>query len=75
MLRAVRFAAAFDFTLDDEARAAIAEMAPEIHVVSPERIAMEMRRLLADAGRADGVRLLLGNRPGRGGAAGDRAAR
>ncbi|NLF07200.1 MAG: CCA tRNA nucleotidyltransferase [Pirellulaceae bacterium] len=59
MLRAVRFAAAFDFTLDGEARGAIAEMAAEIHVVSPERIAVEMRRLLADRNRAAGVRLLV----------------
>ena len=59
MLRAVRFAATFDFTLDDEVRAAIAEMAAEIHVVSPERIAMEMRRMLADPSRAAGVRLML----------------
>lgn len=59
MLRAVRFAAAFDFRLDAEARRAIAEMAGEIRVVSPERIAVEMRRLLADRSRAAGVRLLL----------------
>ncbi len=59
MLRAVRFAAAFDFALDDAARAAIAEMASQLHVVSPERIAMEMRRLLTDCSRAAGVRLLL----------------
>jgi poly(A) polymerase len=59
MLRAVRFAAAFDFALDDEARRAIAEMAPEIHAVSPERIAMEMRRTLADSNRAKGIHLLL----------------
>ncbi len=59
MLRAVRFAATFDFALDDEARAAIAEMAGGIHAVSPERIAVEMRRLLADGGRAAGARLLL----------------
>jgi poly(A) polymerase len=59
MLRAVRFSATFGFALDDDARAAIAEMAAEIHVVSPERIAMEMRRLLADASRAVGVRLML----------------
>ena len=75
MLRAVRFAAAFDFTLDDEARAAIAEMAAEIHVVSPERIAMEMRRLLADSSRAAGVRLLLETGLARGSAAGNRAPR
>jgi poly(A) polymerase len=59
MLRAVRFAATFAFALDGEARAAIAEMAAQIHVVSPERIAMEMRRLLADRSRADGVRMMV----------------
>jgi poly(A) polymerase len=59
MLRAVRFTAAFDFTLDADARAAIAEMAPQIHAVSAERIAMEMQRLLTDSNRASGVRLLL----------------
>lgn len=59
MLRAVRFAATFAFSLDDDTRTAIAEMAAEIHVVSPERIAIEMRRTLADAGRAVGVRLML----------------
>ncbi len=62
MLRAVRFTAAFSLTLDDEARRAIEEMASEIRAVSPERIAMEMRRLLADASRAVGVRLLLETR-------------
>ena len=59
MLRAVRFAAAFDFTLDADARTAIAEMAAQIHVVSAERIAMEMQRMLPDANRTVGVRLLL----------------
>ncbi len=62
MLRAVRFTAAFSLTLDYEARQAIEEMATEIRAVSPERIAMEMRRLLADASRAVGVRLLLETR-------------
>ena len=41
-----------------QTRRAIAAMAAEIRVVSPERIAMEMRRILADASRATGVRLL-----------------
>jgi poly(A) polymerase len=59
MLRAVRFTAAFGFAIDEETRRAIAEMAAEIRVVSPERIAMEMRRLLADAGRVEGVGLLV----------------
>jgi poly(A) polymerase len=59
MLRAVRFAATFAFSLDPSTREAIAAMAAEIHVVSPERIAMEMRRLLADPSRAAGVQLML----------------
>ncbi len=58
MLRAVRFAATFAFSLDQPTRAAIAAMAAEIRVVSPERIAMEMRRMLADPRRAAGVQLL-----------------
>jgi poly(A) polymerase len=59
LLRAVRFAATFAFSLDESTRAAVAAMAAEIHVVSPERIAMEMRRMLADPGRAAGVQLML----------------
>ena len=59
MLRAVRFTAAFDFALDPQTAAAIREMAPEITVVSPERIAMEMRRMLTEAGRVEAVRLLV----------------
>lgn len=59
MLRAVRFTATFDFSLDDESRDAILEMSADIHVVSPERIAAEMRRILAGRNRAIGVRLLL----------------
>ncbi len=59
MLRAVRFAAAFDFALDADTRAAVVAMAGEICVVSPERIAAEMRRLLSDGNRAAGVRLLV----------------
>jgi tRNA nucleotidyltransferase/poly(A) polymerase len=58
MLRAVRFAATFSLSLDPQTREAIAAMAGEIRIVSPERIAMEMRWILADAGRATGVRLL-----------------
>jgi poly(A) polymerase len=56
MLRAVRFAAAFGFTIDAETAAAVGEMAHQITVVSPERIAMEMRRLLTEPGRVQGVR-------------------
>ena len=59
MLRAVRFAAVFGFAIDAETAAAVREMAPEITVVSPERIAMEMRRVLTEPGRVRGVRLLV----------------
>jgi tRNA nucleotidyltransferase/poly(A) polymerase len=59
MLRAVRFAAAFGFVLEDATRDAIRQMAEEIIVVSGERIAMEMRRMLTEPGRVDAVRLLL----------------
>ncbi|MEN6450114.1 MAG: CCA tRNA nucleotidyltransferase [Thermoguttaceae bacterium] len=59
MLRAVRFAATLNFTLDPDACRAIAEMVAEIHVVSPERIAIEMQRMLTDANRAVGVQLLV----------------
>ena len=59
MLRAVRFAAAFGFAIDAETAAAVREMAGQITVVSPERIAMEMRRVLTEPGRVQGVRLLV----------------
>lgn len=59
MLRAVRFAATFGFAIEAETRAAIEQMAAEIVVVSPERIAMEMRRMLVDTNRAEAVRLLV----------------
>ncbi|HEY4761188.1 MAG TPA: CCA tRNA nucleotidyltransferase [Thermoguttaceae bacterium] len=59
MLRAVRFSAAFDFALEDEIRDAIRDMAAEISVVSPERIAAEMNRMLVDPSRVAAIRLLL----------------
>ena len=59
MLRAVRFAAVFGFAIDAETAAAIREMAAEITAVSPERIAMEMHRVLTEPGRVQGVRLLV----------------
>lgn len=59
LLRAVRFAAAFDFALEERTREAVCRMAREITVVSPERIAAEMRRMLPGENRARAVRLLL----------------
>jgi poly(A) polymerase len=58
MLRAVRFATRFDLTLDPATAEAIRKMAAEITVVSAERIAEEMRKLLVAPHRARGVRLL-----------------
>jgi len=59
MLRAVRFSAGFEFEMESDTLEAVREMAAQIAVVSPERIATEMRLMLTDANRAAAVRLLL----------------
>ena len=46
MLRAVRFAATYQFALDSQTRDAIIRRAVEIKVVSPERIGAEVVRML-----------------------------
>jgi poly(A) polymerase len=46
MLRAVRFAARFEFMIEERTRAAIERHAPELQVVSGERIAVELRKSL-----------------------------
>ncbi|MHB1033148.1 MAG: CCA tRNA nucleotidyltransferase [Pirellulales bacterium] len=58
MLRAVRFTATLDFALDESTGAAVREMAREIHAVSPERIAQEIRLMLVDSHRAGAMDLL-----------------
>jgi tRNA nucleotidyltransferase/poly(A) polymerase len=58
LLRAVRFAAAFDFALDEATEAAARELAAQVITVSPERIAQELRLLLVYGNRSGGVRLL-----------------
>ncbi len=58
LLRAVRFATRFQLKLDPATAAAIRTMAGEITIVSAERIAEELRKLLTDPRRADGIRLL-----------------
>ena len=57
MLRAVRFAATFEFELDEATAAAVRSMADQISVVSAERIAQELRRMLVDQHRARAVEL------------------
>jgi poly(A) polymerase len=51
MLRAVRFAARFDFTLDPATLEAIQKLAPDIHDVSAERVRDEILKILTE-GRA-----------------------
>ncbi len=57
MLRAVRFTAHLEFGLARATKAAVAEMASEINVVSAERIAAELRRMLTDQHRHIAVAL------------------
>lgn len=59
MLRAVRFAAAFNFALDDQTASAMASMAGEIAIVSAERIQQEMRGMLTGPHRSRAMQLLL----------------
>ncbi len=58
MLRAVRFAANFNFTIEPETLAAIQEMAAEVTTVSAERIGVELRRMLTGPNRAVALDLL-----------------
>jgi poly(A) polymerase len=58
MLRAVRFAARFEFTLDPAALDAIRNLAPEIHDVSMERVRDEIVKILTDSHARRGFELL-----------------
>ncbi|HLX82473.1 MAG TPA: CCA tRNA nucleotidyltransferase [Terriglobales bacterium] len=51
MLRGVRFAARFDYTIDPATMAAMQRLAPQIHQVSSERIREELTKMLTE-GRA-----------------------
>ncbi len=59
LLRAARFAAKFDFTIDPATLQAVTENAAQIEQVSAERIAEEMRKMLVLPQRVRAVRLLL----------------
>jgi len=59
LLRAVRFAATLDFRLDDATAAAVRDMAGELPVVSAERIAQELKKMLVDRHRRRAVELSL----------------
>lgn len=58
MLRAIRFAATFDFQLDPATLTAIQQQAHKLVIVSAERIATEMRRMLVHSHRWLALRLL-----------------
>ncbi len=57
LLRAVRFAATFEFQLDSITADAIRQMAGQLCVVSAERIAQELRRMLVDPHRQRAIEL------------------
>ena len=57
MLRAVRFAATLNFALDPTTADAIREMSSELIVVSAERIAQEMKKMLVDGHRRRAIEL------------------
>jgi poly(A) polymerase len=58
LLRGVRFATTFDLSVEPATEAAIREMAAGITVVSAERTAEELRRMLVLPSRSRGVNLL-----------------
>jgi poly(A) polymerase len=58
MVRAVRFAARFRYTIEEATFAAIAKLAPEIHQVSAERIRDELTKLLTEGEAHRGFELL-----------------
>jgi poly(A) polymerase len=58
MLRAVRFTATLDFELHEATARAVREMAPELSIVSAERIAQELKKMLVNRHRRRAVRLL-----------------
>jgi tRNA nucleotidyltransferase/poly(A) polymerase len=58
MLRAVRFAATFGFQIEPQTMQAIQRSADTVTAVSPERIGMEIRRMLVDRNRVIALELL-----------------
>jgi poly(A) polymerase len=59
LIRAVRFAARFGLEIEPATRAALVAMAGQINVVSVERIAQELRKILTHPSRVDALNLAL----------------
>ena len=57
MLRAVRFTSILDFTLDPITADAVRQMSSELIVVSAERIAQELKKMLLDRSRRRAIEL------------------
>ncbi|UCG16886.1 MAG: CCA tRNA nucleotidyltransferase [Phycisphaerales bacterium] len=58
MLRAVRFAARFEFKIEERTHEAIRRNAPGIRTISAERVRMEIEQILTDVNRRRGWELL-----------------
>jgi len=58
MLRAIRFAAVFGFALEEQTLEAIVRMAHLVTTVSPERVAAELRAIVARPGQRRALELL-----------------
>ena len=58
MVRAVRFAAGLDFSIEEKTLAAIGELAPTVGLISWERIGEEITRILTEGGARRGLELL-----------------
>ncbi len=59
MLRAVRFAARLEFSIEAQTHAAIRSAADKLSAISTERVREELRLILTHANRADGWRMLV----------------
>ncbi len=59
LLRAVRFAAGLNFSIDDATLNAVTEMAPEVKACSAERIRDELTKLITNKGASRGLTLML----------------
>jgi poly(A) polymerase len=59
ILRAARFAAKLGFTIEDGVRAAMSEQAPRLKIVSAERIAGELTKLMLTPDPATGIDVLV----------------
>ena len=59
LLRAIRFAARFNLEIEPNTLQSLRAMAGEVVVVSPERIAQELRRMLVPVNRAQAMNMAL----------------